>query len=47
MLHGITRLFNIGEVKTLGLDASNTIEEKVPIVIDQPIGRRIKRIGTG
>jgi len=46
-LHGIARQFNIGEVKTLGLDASNIIEEKVPIVIDQPIGRRIKRIDTG
>ncbi len=44
LLHGISRLLNIGEVKTLGLDASNTIEEKVPISIDQHLDRRITRI---
>ncbi|MDX9725211.1 MAG: KUP/HAK/KT family potassium transporter [Bacteroidales bacterium] len=44
LLHTISRLFDTGDVKTLGLDASNTIEEKVPIIIDQPVGRRIKRI---
>ncbi len=44
LLHTISRLFNTGDVKTLGLDASNTIEEKVPIIIDQPVSRRIKRI---
>ena len=45
LLHGLTRYLNIGEVRTLGLDASNTIEEKVPIVIDQHLERRIKRTG--
>ncbi len=44
LLHGISRQLNIGEVKTLGLDASNTIEEKVPISIDQHLERRIRRI---
>ena len=44
LLHGLSRFFNIGEIRTLGLDASNTIEEKVPITIEQPLGRRIKRI---
>lgn len=44
LLHSITRLINIGEVKAIGLDASNTIEEKVPIIIDQYLERRIKRL---
>ncbi|MDX9811120.1 MAG: KUP/HAK/KT family potassium transporter [Bacteroidales bacterium] len=44
LLHGISRLINIGDVKALGLDASNTIEEKVPIAIGQQPDRRIKRI---
>lgn len=44
LLHGLSRLFNIGEIRTLGLDPSNTIEEKVPITIEQPLARRIKRI---
>ena len=44
MLHSLTRKLDIGEVRTIGLDASNTIEEKVPITIDQPLDRRIRRI---
>jgi len=44
MLHSLTRKLDIGEVRTIGLDASNTIEEKVPITIDQPLDRRITRI---
>ncbi len=44
-LHSISRLFCISDVKALQLDSSNTIEEQVPITIDQPIQRRISRIG--
>jgi KUP system potassium uptake protein len=42
-LHAISRLFCISDVKALQLDSCNTIEEKVPISIDQPIGQRIRR----
>jgi KUP system potassium uptake protein len=44
-LHSISRFLCISDVKALQLDPSNTIEEKVPITIDQPISLRIKRIG--
>jgi KUP system potassium uptake protein len=43
-LHSISRFFCISDVKALELDSSNTIEERVPIIIDQPIDFRIKRI---
>ena len=43
-LHSVSRLLCISDVKALQLDPSNTIEEKVPITIDQPISLRIKRI---
>jgi KUP system potassium uptake protein len=43
-LHSISRLFCISDVKALQLDSCNTIEEQVPITIDQPIRLRIKRI---
>ncbi len=43
-LHSFSRLFCISDVKALQLDACNTIEERVPILIDQPIPQRIKRI---
>lgn len=43
-LHDLSRLVCISDVKALQLDATNTIEEKVPITIDQPVGLRIKRI---
>lgn len=43
-LHSVSRLFCISDVRALELDSSNTIEEKVPITIDQPIDFRIKRI---
>jgi KUP system potassium uptake protein len=42
-LHEITRRLSINDVKALGLDTSNVIEEKVPIAIDQIITQRIKR----
>jgi len=43
-LHSLSRLLCISDIKALQLDSSNTIEEQVPITIDQPIGLRIKRI---
>ncbi len=43
-IHGLSRLFCISDIKALQLDPTNTIEEQVPITIDQPIGQRIKRI---
>jgi KUP system potassium uptake protein len=43
-LHSLSRLFCISDVRALELDSSNTIEEKVPITIDQPVDFRIKRI---
>jgi len=44
VLHGLSRLLCISDVKALQLDSANTIEEKVPIIIDQPAHRRINRI---
>jgi len=43
-LHSLSRLLCISDVKALKLDSANTIEEQVPITIDQPIERRISRI---
>lgn len=43
-LHSVSRLFCISDVRALELDSSNTIEEQVPITIDQTIDFRIKRI---
>ena len=43
-LHGLSRLLCISDVKALQLDSSNTIEEQVPITIDQPLAKRISRI---
>jgi len=43
-LHNFVRRMSINDVKALGLDSSNVIEEKVPIVIDQKIKNRITRV---
>ncbi len=45
-LHNVSRLICISDVKALHLDSTNTIEEKVPITIDQIIHERIKRVPT-
>ena len=42
-LHDITRWISITDVKALGLDTSNVIEEKVPIEMEQSLTQRIKR----
>ena len=44
-LHSFTRLLSINDVKALGLDSSSVIEEKVPISVERPLTRKIKRIG--
>lgn len=44
-LHALTRLMSINDVKALGLDSSSVIEEKVPISIERPLNRKIRRIG--
>jgi KUP system potassium uptake protein len=43
-LHGISRLVGISDIKALQLDSSSTIEERVPITIDQPDPVKIRRI---
>jgi KUP system potassium uptake protein len=44
ILHNLSRMVGISDIKALQLDSSSTIEEKVPITIDQPVNQRIKRI---
>jgi len=44
-LHAFTRLFSINDVKALGLDSSSIIEEKVPIAIERPLSRKMRRVG--
>jgi len=44
-IHGFTRLFSINDVKSLGLDSSSVIEEKVPISMERPLSRKIVRVG--
>ncbi|HET6555696.1 MAG TPA: KUP/HAK/KT family potassium transporter [Prolixibacteraceae bacterium] len=43
-LHSFTRLLSINDVKAYGLDTSSVIEEKVPIMVERPLTRKIKRI---
>jgi KUP system potassium uptake protein len=45
-LHNFIRKVSINDVKALGLDSSNVIEEKVPIVIEQQLKKRIVRVTT-
>ncbi len=42
-LHGLSRLVCISDIKALHLDSCNTIEEQVPITINQPVSQRITR----
>jgi len=44
LLHRISRLLCISDVSALNLDSTNTIEEKVPIIVNQPITQRIARM---
>jgi len=43
-LHSLVRRMSISDIRTLNLDTTNTIEEQVPIIIDQPISERIQRV---
>jgi KUP system potassium uptake protein len=43
-LHEFSRLFCVSDVKAFNLDSTNTIEEKVPILLKQTEINRIKRI---
>ena len=43
-LHNFIRKISINDVKALGLDSSNVTEEKVPIVIEQQLKKRILRV---
>jgi KUP system potassium uptake protein len=43
-LHSLSRLLCISDVKALQLDSANTIEEQVPITINQPVETRITRL---
>jgi KUP system potassium uptake protein len=42
-LHSLSRLVCISDIKALHLDSCNTIEEQVPITINQPVSQRISR----
>jgi KUP system potassium uptake protein len=43
-LHAFARILSINDVKALGLDSSSVIEEKVPISMERPLSRKIRRI---
>ncbi len=43
-LNSISRKLSISDVRSLQLDSTNTVMEQVPIIIDQPVTRRINRI---
>ncbi len=43
-LHNISRKLDVGDIRTLSLDSTCTIEEKVPITIEQREYKKIKRI---
>lgn len=42
-LHNIVRRISVNDVKSLGLDTSSVYEEKIPILISQPVVNRIER----
>ncbi|MDP4278650.1 MAG: KUP/HAK/KT family potassium transporter, partial [Bacteroidota bacterium] len=41
-LHNIIKNFSNTDIKALGLDTSSVIEEKIPILLPQPVTKRIK-----
>ena len=43
-LHLLVRHLSLPEERTLQLDTTSTVVEKVPIIIDQPVLNRIERI---
>ncbi len=44
LLNSVVRRLSVSGIKTFNLDSTNTIVEQVPIVIDQPLTERIKRV---
>ena len=43
-LHNIVRRLAESDINSLNLDPTNTVEEQVPILIDLPVPKRIRRI---
>jgi KUP system potassium uptake protein len=43
-LHKLLQHFGISDVRALQLDSTNTVVEQVPIIINQPVQKRIKAI---
>jgi KUP system potassium uptake protein len=43
-INRITQLISLPEIRTLKLDTTNTLIEQVPIIINQPIDKRIGRL---
>jgi KUP system potassium uptake protein len=43
-LHKLLQHFGISDVRALQLDTTNTVVEQVPIIINQPVQKRIKAI---
>jgi len=43
-IHNLVRRLSLSDVRALQLDSTNTIEEQVPIIIDQPVDYRISRV---
>jgi KUP system potassium uptake protein len=43
-LHLLVRHLSLPEERVLQLDTTSIVVEKVPIIIDQPVGKRIERI---
>lgn len=43
-LHEIVRKLSISDIRSLQLDSTNTIVENIPIIVDQPVDTRIKRL---
>ncbi len=43
-IHNLVRRLSLSDVRALQLDSTNTIEEQVPIIIDQPVKSRISRV---
>jgi KUP system potassium uptake protein len=43
-INGIAQLISLPEIRALKLDPTNTITEQVPIIINQPVDKRINRL---
>ena len=43
-VNSLVRKLSITEIRNLNLDSTNTVVEQVPIILDQPVAKRIKRI---